>query len=735
MSRRNNIAHSLQIVAYSLILLACPAFANAEEAMPKEPIVVNGDKVEYFHEKKKVIGNGNISITYKDVVLTCEKITVYLDTREAIAEGNVKVSQKDAYFTGEKMNYNFDTRKGSVMNGYLNARPFYGKAQEVDKIAYKDQYSLDRGYITTCDLEKPHYRVQSRRVEIYLDDKVVARHILFFIGDVPVLYFPYYVQSLKDRKTHITIIPGQNKDWGYYVLTAYRYIVNDNNRGDVLLDYRTKKGLGEGINHYYQTDQIGEGAAKFYYTHENDNLAYTRTGDMKARYRWQVRHRWDMGENTDTLAILEFNKLSDRDVIKDYFYNEFEELGDTPDNYISIVTQKQDYSTELLLRKRFDKFYTVVERLPEYTIDIPNYNLVKNVPIYYKATASGVYLNKTFDNTKTDPGVKDVNVVRFDAYNQLSYATKIFRSLSVTPYAGVRETFYSRNAYGDTNEIRTIFNAGVDNSIKFYKIYDVENNFLGLDIHKLRHIITPMANYYYVHQPTISPDNLNQFDSIDALEADNGIKLSLENKLQTKRPHGGDLKSVDLATFIVSTDYAFRLKENNLAYKSQKFKSVDFQLELVPYSWLYAVSKMTVNTKNSSIETESIDLVANGGEKWALGIGHRYENVETGRTNLLTFDAIYKINDKWKVRAYERFNIDKGIEEQEYTIYRDLHCWVAELTYNIKTNPSDMGLWLVFKLKAFPEYPLGFRRTYSRPQFGSVGQPTPATTRGDLFGG
>ena len=58
---------------------------------PKAPIVVNGDKVEYFHEQKKVIGTGNISIDYEDVKLTCKQVTVYLDTREAIAEGDVKI--------------------------------------------------------------------------------------------------------------------------------------------------------------------------------------------------------------------------------------------------------------------------------------------------------------------------------------------------------------------------------------------------------------------------------------------------------------------------------------------------------------------------------------------------------------------------------------------------------------------------------------------------------------------
>lgn len=693
--------------------------AQSQAPVIKTPIEVNGDKVEYFQEEKKVVGTGNVSITYQDVVLTCDQITVYLDKKEGIAEGHVKITQKDAYFTGEKISYNFETKKGEIIKGYINAKPFYGKADKIEKVAMKEQANLERGYVTTCDLEKPHYRVQARRVRIYLNDRVEAWHILMFVWDVPVLYFPYYVQSLKDTKTHITVTPGQSKEWGYYALTAYRLNLNDFNKADILLDYRSKKGLAEGINYYYDTRKIGDGAFKFYFTNEQQ-FAYEKTGEERNRYRFQERHRWDI-EGMDTTAQVEFNKLSDIDVIKDYFYNEFEEEGD-PDNYISFITTKRDYSIELLARKRFDKFFDVVERLPEVKINIPNFK-VGDTPIYYKAEASGVYLNHTYPSQV--PSVKDVDIVRFDTYNQLSYAARLFRALSVTPYAGIRDTYFSRNKWGDTNQIRTIFNAGVDNSIKFYRIYDYSTNWLGLAINKLRHIITPTANYYFTHQPTISPDNLNQFDYIDALDTQNGIKLALENKLQTKRGEGDNMKSVDLATLIVSTDFMFRLKDNNWDFKSDKFKSVDFQLELIPYSWAYFLGKMSINTKKYNIQTEDLDLVMDGGDKWSLALSHRYEDAETGTSNLFSMDGTYRINDKWKIRAYERFNMGKGsVEEQEYTVSRDLHCWIAEFTVDIKDN-NDFGFWITLKLKAFPEYPIGLKRTFSRPRFGSTGDDRP----------
>jgi len=726
---RNMDRKSLKyILAFGLlILLQTMAFAEQSTQMlpSKEPVVVNGDKVEYFHEQKKVIGEGNISIEYRDVLLTCDKITVYLDTREALAEGNVKIAQKGAYFTGDRMNYNFDTRQGTVLKGYLNANPFYGQAKELGKVANKDQFNMDYGYVTTCDLDKPHYRIQSKKVKIYLGDKVVAYNIFIFLGNVPIMYFPYYIQPLNEKKTHITVTPGENSDWGYYALTALRYHLDDKNSGDILIDYRAKQGLAGGVNHYYEIPEMGKGAFKFYYTQENNGLAYEPSGPERTRYRYQVRHNWDMGNGTDTRVTLELNKLSDPDIIKDYFYNEYEELGAQPDNYLSVITQKEYYMTEFLIRKRLDDFYTVVQRLPEFRMEIPNVRILGDLPVYYQSSTSGVYLDQAFVNT--DPATKNISTVRFDSYNQLSYAARVFKALNVTPYAGIRQTYYSRNKWGDTNLVRGIFSAGVANSIKFYKIYDVTTNFMGLNINKLRHVITPVVNYYYMHQPTISPDNLNQFDAIDAFTAQNGAILSIENRLQTKRLVGNDMKSVDLATLLISTDYAFRLNKNNTSYKRQKFSPITFKLELIPYSWAYLTGDMTIDTKDGSLQTASVDLVSTGGDKWDLAAGYRYEGLDSGTNSFATMDGGYKINDKWRVRVYERFNLATGgFEEQEYTISRDLHCWIAELTVNLEGNYGN-SIWLVFKLKAFPDYPIGMKRTYSRPRFGEAGSPPPSS--------
>jgi len=706
--------------------LASAAFAVSPNEIkpqaPKEPIIVNGDNVEYFNEKKMVTGTGSISIKYKDIELTCDKITVYLDTREAIAEGNVRVTQQGTTFTGERMNYNFETKKGTVLGGELASRPFYGKAQQADKVANKDEYRLERGYATTCDLDEPHYRVQARHVEVYLGDKIVAKHIVLFIKNVPVLYFPYYVQSLKQRKSQVTVMAGKKSDWGYYALTSYRYHVSDKLMGDLLLDYRSKKGMGlaAGANTYYDFGELGKGAFKFYVTKE-DGDNETHLSEIYKRYRYQARHFWDIGSGSDTQMLLELNKLSDVNVIRDYFYNEYDEMGPNPDNYLTFITKKPDYTAEFLMRTRLNKFQDVVERLPQYTINIYNMNIIKNAPFYYTGSAAAAYLTHQLPANGTVQ--KAPEVVRFDANNQLSYMIQLFRTLNMTPYVGTEDTYYSRTLGGETNRIRTVFNAGINNSVKFYRIFDVTTNFLGLDINKLRHVITPTANYIYTHQPAIGPQKLVQMDEIDAVDKQNHITLGLENRLQTKR-HG---KSVDLATLYINSDYAFRLKKDQVTIYKEKFTNLNFRLELIPYEWFYSVCELAYNTKNSAVSTASIDVAGSGGRDWYLAARYEYQKELEGIQNFVTADIGYRFNDKWWMRAYERFSVLKGsFPEQEYTLYRDLHCVVAELTLNIQPHENVANIWFVLRLKAFPETPIGLKRAYSRPRFGEA----PATRYG-----
>ena len=707
------------ILAFAIIFLSVPfqsahAFQDAlfnKIKNSEEPVVVKGDRVEYFHEQNKVVGEGNVSITYGDVKLTCDKITVYTDTKEAICDGNVKITQPQASMEGERMNYNFSTKRGSSLDSKIKAKPFYGAAKKVEQPG-DEEFDLDRGYITTCDREHPHYRIQAKEIKVYFGKKIIAKHILFFVGNVPILYLPIYIQPLGGKYPDVTIVPGRTSDWGYYVLTAWRYYLNENSKGFVHLDYREKKGFGEGIDYSYDAKELGTGVFRAYYAHENDVFAINKSGKVDDRWRLQYRNSIVLPE--DTTLTTEFNKLSDENMIKDYLYREYEE-NPIPENYLLIQTAKPNYTFTFLTELRLNDFYTVSQRLPEAKIQVNNQRLW-GTNFYYRSENSATYFVKEYnENYVQDPPAAE-KAFRSDNYQRLSYAAKLFKFLNVTPFIATRQTYYSQNRWKVDSQLRSIYEEGVDVSTKVHRTFDVQSNFLGMDINNLRHIVTPSAGFLARHAPTIDSSNLFQFDAVDGIQKYNGFTLSLENKLQTKVPSGDGMKTVDLARLIVSTDYLFRLEKQSIKPQGDgKFGDLYLQLDLKPYEWLFIDGDMTLDHKTHDVNSANIDAYFDFGEKCALGIGHRYEHTDDSETSQLTGSLHYNINNDWKIRVYERYDFaSQKWEEQEYTVLKDLHCWVAEVTISVRD--SNVSGWLVFRLKAFPEIPIGlFKTTYHRP--------------------
>ncbi len=662
---------------FTLLIVNTPLSSFAQEA--KEPIVCQGDKVEYLTEERMTIAEGNVIITHKDMKLTCDKATIYLDTKDAEAFGNVTLYQDESIFQAEEVSYNFETEKGTLIKGEakiegeLATRFWYGKGEKVEKVGPKE-FHIRPGYITTCDLDPPHYRIQAKKIKIYLDDKVTAKHVLFYIGNCPVFYLPFYSRSLKDRRTRITIIPGHSKEWGTYLLSRWGYYFNENSKGYISLDWREKRGYAEGLDYMYRTREFGEGSLRTYYLNDLDKQDPLEERNERERYLAQLRHRWQI--NGSTLLVAEYHRLKDKDIIKDFFEKEYEEQHQ-PESFISITRSKPTYSLGLKCRKRTNRFYSVVERLPELKLDIPNLRVAKT-KFYLQTQTSLTNLNYKIVS-QVGTGEEDISltedrdVVRFDTYNELSYVTKLFGWLNVTPYSGIRETWYSKDTAGQENLNRTIYYGGLGLSTRFFKIYDIKSELW--QINKLRHLVEPGISYNYIHEPTVGTSRILQFDSIDAISDKNAITLTLENKLQTKRDIGGQPQKVDLVDLVVSTDYFL---------EEDKISNIKADLELRPYSWLSCEADCGYNYYRGQIETFNVDLVASRA-RWQLGLGHRYDFT------------------------------DKEMEEKEYSLQRDLHCWIGEVTVNIK---DTVTIWVVFRLKAFPEIPFEFKTSYHRRRSG-----------------
>jgi len=67
----------------------------------------------------------------------------------------------------------------------------------------------------------------------------------------------------------------------------------------------------------------------------------------------------------------------------------------------------------------------------------------------------------------------------------------------------------------------------------------------------------------------------------------------------------------------------------------------------------------------------------------------------------------YRLDDNWGIGLQEQYEATtRELQEQRYSVYRDLTSWVASLGAVIRDNgtKTEYGVLLTFTLKAFPKF-------------------------------
>ena len=755
------------LVILAVILSALPAWA-AE----KEPVSIKGDNMEYFDHLGKVVATGNVEAVYQDTKLTCDRATIYTQTKDAYLQGRVRLMQLEGLLKGEEIIYNFETRKGTVLEAEGEMGPWRTKGDRAEKIS-PDSFLHRNGALTSCDFEEPHTRMKAREVRVFLDDKVVLKDVVMYLGPVPAFYLPSYTHPLDDKRPRVTIIPGKDKQWGLFLLTSWRAYLHENLQGRIHVDYREQMDLASGLDLKYKLPEGGHGVFRSYYTHQRDlhrehlwsSLYGSDRGDPtteRERSRFQLRHVWEVDEFTK--ATLEYNRAQDATVVKDFFEREFEENTVNPASYFQIVHSSTWYGLTFLVNKRANRFETVTQQLPFVSLNLrpmeipwlPGFegwiNHLDRGRDPQPTELANWFYQSTFEYEHSN--VADVregneaSLLRLDQKHEIYSPMRLLRRFNFRPFFKFRQSSFSRGLIETAPQFRQSGGVGFDLSSKLFRVFDIETNLWNLNIHRLRHVMTPNLRYEYQGKPTLSAD---RFLRSDGLAKSNILTPSLEHKLQTKRSSQAGGKTEDLARFITTMPYDLE----GASGVGGEWQPVAMDLEMLPYSWLRLESDAQIDPHIGKFTTINADLLVlssgaaqgwtgrNIGEvtntdtgeemelPWATGLGWRYQRNTSAQ---MTFETEFNLGRKWRAGIYQAFDVKRFVTETsttgdrtvkkiydfpevEYRLRRDLHEWTGELVYNVRRGQGQT-LLLLFRLKAAPELPFEFERSYHRPKAG-----------------
>jgi lipopolysaccharide assembly outer membrane protein LptD (OstA) len=691
--------------------------------------------VEYdFRTQIATITNGAF-VKFGEAVLTAERAALNYGSGDIIADGSVRIQQGEQVWASEHVRYNFFTHQLEAEQFRTGETPVFATGAGVHGDITNHVYYATNAVVTTDDIAQPAFKIRARRIKIIPGKKIVAYDAVLYAEGVPVFYFPYYTRNIGEHANNWNFLPGYRTLFGPFILGNYTWYIDEHLNTVVHLDYRAKRGPGGGPDVNFDFGPWGQGTFKYYYTHdrdpEADQLGFPISED---RQRVVFAYQANPATNLYIKSLVQYQ--SDPAVVRDFFEGEYR-THPQPKTFFDANKFWQNWSLDAYVQPQVNNFLETVERLPD--IRLTGFRQqVGETPVYYQSETSAGYYRRVFaDNLGTNgapsaPGLA-FEAARADTYHQLVVPETLFGWLNLTPRVGGRFTYYGEaSGTGATTdeETRGVFNTGAEVSFKASRVWPTARNSL-FEVNGLRHIIEPSANYVYVPSPTTPPSQLPQFDyelpslrllpnefpdfnDIDAIDSQNVIRWGVRNKLQTKR----EGQIVNLVNWDVYTDW--RLKPNA---GQTTFSDAYSDLALKPWSWLGVESLIRYDINDELLRMSYTTLTIQPGTDWSWRFGQYYLRHDLSGTptavgagnKVLTSTLYYRMNENWGLRMAHYFNQESGkLQEQSYTIYRDLRSWTAALSFLIRDNttgPLDYTVAFTFSLKAYPHFPLGVDTT------------------------
>lgn len=680
----------------------------------------------------------NYSNGTNSVVLTADSAVLNYTNHDVDADGHVRIETGDMLWMGEHVHYNFQTHVLQTEQFRTGRLPIFAGGEQLDgHVDYRKNATNEvfarHAFLTTDDYSDPEYEIRATTIKIVPGKTVQMWNAVAYVRGIPMFYFPYYERNIGPRGNNWTTTPGYRSVYGPYLLNTYNWYAGNVADGKVHLDYRERRGLGAGPDLDLHLGQWGNAQLKYYYQHDDRANYSTNTfpyyGNIpENRQRFYLGWQATPATNLNLKALV--NYQSDPLYLHDFFVSEYTE-NPQPNTFVEANKYWDNWSLDALTTPRINTYFSQIERLPD--VQLTGYRQqVLDTPVYYDSQSSiGWYRAWNASTNLPYMGTNyfyAASAARADTYHQLTLPWTFFNWLNVTPRVGGRLTYYSSQYFNSTNRqpnnedvYREVFNTGAEVSFQASQLWPEATNSL-LQVDGLRHIIEPSANYVFVPDPSTPPAQLPPFDSqfpslmplpvnfpdynsIDSIDTMNVVRFGLRNILQTKR--NGELD--DLVNWNMLLDWRLDPKAGQ-----GNFNDFYSALSFRPRTWLTLDSQLRYDVQNRDLDLAFHQITISPNDRWSWGVYHWYLRngfVSPDENDFIGNTVFFRVSDNWGLRTQHIFNATDGrLQEQDYTLMRDLRSWTAALTFRVQNNlrsSADFTVAVAFSLKAVPSTRLG----------------------------
>ena len=708
---------------------------------PKIPWQLEADEIFYDQEYDAYIAKGNVLIYKAHIKLMANFIRFDQKNMKAYAEGDVVLTNGEDILSGSSMDIDLQNQIGSVEDGYLFLKEnnYHLRGDLIQKTGEKT-YTIDEAVLTTCDGDKPDWKITGKKVKVKATGEGSARNATLWARNMPVLYSPYlYYPARKDRQTGLLWPEGGHSDrWGWYYNQPFFWAINRSSDATFYGHYMDKRGLKGGLEYRYYLDEWSKGTWMLDYF---DDAEIDEGGRSTGRWGFEDGDREILRKNRDRYwlrgshhhklpyeirALLDVDIVSDQDYTrefktghmgwkhdKDYFENVFNrDLNDYNDpirtNRLNFNKLWPRYSLNAQLRYDLDSTIRNSHEPDETLQQLPNIEFdaikqrIATSPFFYNLDSQYVYYWSD-DGRRTQ---------RLDAFPRFYLPFQLKPFITIEPSVGLRGTLWylDKKKYGPDGDqkffSRGLFDTRLDIFSEIFKVFRLE----GKTIEAIKHAIRPRIIHQFI--PYVDQDDLPNFDSIDRIDDQNLLTYSLTNILTSKTRKKGsfeierrndkdrativdspsDYSYTDILRFELEQTYDFQEGENTASNKA--FSPLLARLDLFPGKYVALDADALYSVYDTKFLSHNI-----GGKFWdnrgdRLSMEYRYtrdsDEIDFNESKSILLDLRVKVTDRLAVRGDYEYNfLDDTRVQTGFGINYKADCWSFDGSVIDKINADN----------------------------------------------
>jgi lipopolysaccharide transport LptD-like protein len=276
------------------------------------------DSATVFVQEERVLLKGKALTERRGTSLEAGTITYRRSSCLLDAVGEPRLFDRGQVLVGEGIRYDTCVRRGIITDALTNfseGSTVWFLRGNVSQDSSSSRIYAAKSEITSCDLPVPHYHFAGREVKWVSRNLLVARPVVLYVRDVPILWLPFIFQDMRPGRHSGILIPQfgfndlvrPNRSYNRQISNiGYYWAPNDYVDLTARLDWYSNRYVQYGVGGQYSwINRFLDGSVAF-------SKQQQTGGSSATTLRWDHRQTFDLS----TSLNLDLNYASNTSVIQ-----------------------------------------------------------------------------------------------------------------------------------------------------------------------------------------------------------------------------------------------------------------------------------------------------------------------------------------------------------------------------------------------------------------------------------